>query len=99
VDAEFASISWQVGLTVASAIGAVVWCWVVFFVRREVKRIDKYGVVLQALQRDLDKNYYDKSEVNRITTSLEKRIDDGFNKLDTKLDLVFERIDRKQDKP
>lgn len=90
---------WNIALTVASIIGAAMWMWLVFFVKREINKIDAMGTAFIEHRMDLVTNYSTKNELRDTTTRLERRIDDGFTKIDTKLDLVFERIDRKADKP
>lgn len=96
---------WNIGLTIASFIGAAMWAWLVFFVKREIKkmddldlRMDACNTMLGAVQLDVAKNYATKAELISVTGRLEKRFDDGVEKLDRKLDTLFLKLDSKQDK-
>lgn len=89
---------WNIVITAGGIVGAAMWIWLVFFVKREVKKWDDLSNAFTQHRIDLVSNYSTKVELRESHTRLEKRIDDGFTKIDTKLDLVFERIDKKQDK-
>lgn len=97
---------WNAGLTVASGLGTIIWAWLVFFVKREIKKMDDLdnrmgacNTMLGVMQLDVAKNYATKAELVSITDRLEKRFDDGVEKLDRKLDTLFHRLDNKADKP
>jgi len=86
---------WNTVLTVAVAIGSLLWGWLVYFIKREITkvdqfdaRLDNFAIVISAIQLDLAKNYATNDSINI-----------RFDKVDFKLDAIFNRLDRKQDKP
>lgn len=90
---------WMSGLTIASFIGTALWGWLVFFMKRELSRIDDLEKSHSNHRMEVVGNYVTKVEFSNSTSRLEKRFDDGVDKLDRKLDTLFMKLDRKQDRP
>lgn len=89
---------WNIVLSIASLLGTAMWAWLVYFVKRELIRLDSLEHGFNQQQINIVTNYVNKADHRDAVTRLEKRFDDGIDKIDRKLDTLFSKLDKKADK-